>query len=646
MSYLVFDKNELVNLDYSLNKEILRSNRAGSYCSYTLAGCNTRKYHGLLVCPLEQIDGEKHVLLSSLDLSIIQHDAEFNLGIHQYPNDFAPKGHKYLRNFEMDVIPKATYRVGGVILTQETIFITNEELLIIRYTLEEAHSPTKIRLRPFLAFRNFHQLSKANMNANTKVDHIKNGIKTKLYNGYPFLYLQFSKPNEFIAVPDWYYNIEYEREKERGYEYQEDLFVPGYFEMDIKKGETIYFSASLSLQEPSNIAKKFAAELKSRIPRDSFEHCLQNAAQQFVVRRGEKTEVVAGYHWFGSWGRDTFIALPGLTLAFDNEKDCRAVLDTQVGKLSGGLFPNMGDDSNPAFNSVDAPLWFFWTLQQYTHYTKDPLDVWKRYSKAMKDILNGYRNGIAFNIHMEENGLIWAGEPGKALTWMDAVIHGKPVTPRMGFDVEINALWYNAVMFSLELARKAKDTKFIKEWQDLPPLIQQSFVETFWDESRGYLADYVNGGYKDWSVRPNQVIATMLDYSPISDDIKKKVLDIAESELLTPRGLRSLSPNDENYKGTYEGIQEERDSAYHQGTLWPWLLYPFCEGYLRLHKKNGLPLVKELYKGFEEVMLEAGIGTISEIYDGDPPHLPRGAISQAWSVASVINIGKLIEKYS
>jgi len=646
MSYLVFDKNELVNLDYSLNKEILRSNRAGSYCSYTLAGCNTRKYHGLLVCPLEQIDGEKHVLLSSLDLSIIQHDAEFNLGIHQYPNDFAPKGHKYLRNFEMDVIPKATYRVGGVILTQETIFITNEELLIIRYTLEEAHSPTKIRLRPFLAFRNFHQLSKANMNANTKVDHVKNGIKTKLYNGYPFLYLQFSKPNEFIAVPDWYYNIEYEREKERGYEYQEDLFVPGYFEMDIKKGETIYFSASLSLQEPSNIAKKFAAELKSRIPRDSFEHCLQNAAQQFVVRRGEKTEVVAGYHWFGSWGRDTFIALPGLTLAFDNEKDCRAVLDTQVGKLSGGLFPNMGDDSNPAFNSVDAPLWFFWTLQQYTHYTKDPLDVWKRYSKAMKDILNGYRNGIAFNIHMEENGLIWAGEPGKALTWMDAVIHGKPVTPRMGFDVEINALWYNAVMFSLELARKAKDTKFIKEWQDLPPLIQQSFVETFWDESRGYLADYVNGGYKDWSVRPNQVIATMLDYSPISDDIKKKVLDIAESELLTPRGLRSLSPNDENYKGTYEGTQEERDSAYHQGTVWPWLLYPFCEGYLRLHKKSGLPLVKELYKGFEEVMLEAGIGTISEIYDGDPPHLPRGAISQAWSVASVINIGKLIEKYS
>jgi len=421
MSYLNFDKNEIVNLEYSLNKEIVRSNRAGSYCSYTLSGCNTRKYHGLLVCPLEQIDGEKHVLLSSLDLTIIQHDAEFNLGIHKYPNDYLPKGHKYIRNFEMDVIPKATYRVGGVILTQETIFITDDEHFIIKYTLEDAHSPTKIRLKPFLAFRNFHQLSKANMHANNKVEQVKNGIKAKLYNGYPFLYMQFSKPNEFISVPDWYYNIEYEQEKERGYDYTEDLFVPGYFEMTIKKGESVYFSASLKAQEPSNIAKEFSDELDGRIPRDSFENCLANAAQQFIVHRGDKTEVIAGFHWFGSWGRDTFIALPGLTLTLDNEKDCRAVLDTQVAKLSGGLFPNMGNDSNPAFNSVDAPLWFFWTLQQYTQYTKKPLDVWKKYSKPMKDILNGYRDGISFNIQMRENGLIWSGEPGKALTWMDAV---------------------------------------------------------------------------------------------------------------------------------------------------------------------------------------------------------------------------------
>ena len=646
MSYLNFDKNEIVNLEYSLNKEIVRSNRAGSYCSYTIVGCNTRKYHGLLVCPLEQIDGEKHVLLSTLDATIVQHEAEFNLGIHKFPGDYHPKGHKYIRNFEMDKISKVTWRVGGVILTREMIFISNEEQIIIKYTLEDAHSATKIRLRPFLAFRNFHALGKANMDANTKVDKVKNGIKSKLYNGYPFLYMQFSKENEFVSVPDWYYNIEYDEEKARGYDYSEDLFVPGYFEMPIKKGESVYFSASLKLQEPESLIKKFAAEIKDRLPRDSFHNCLQNAAQQFIVHRGDKAEVIAGYHWFGSWGRDTFIALPGLTLSLDDEKNCRAVLDTQISKLSNGLFPNMGNDSNPAFNSVDAPLWFFWTLQKYAQYTQNSLDVWKRYSKAMKDILNGYRNGVSYNIKMQENGLIWSGEPGKALTWMDAVIHGKPVTPRMGFDVEINALWYNAIMFCLELAKHAKDSKFINEWKDLPALIKDSYLQTFWDEKRGYLADYVNGGYKDWSVRPNQVIATALEYSPITDDIKKAVLDIVESELLTPRGLRTLSPNDENYQGTYEGDQAARDSAYHQGTAWPWLLQPFCEGYLRLNKKSGLSVVKEIYNDFEPVLMEAGIGTVSEIYDGDPPHYARGAISQAWSVASVIYIGKLIEQYS
>lgn len=647
MSYLNFDKNEIVNLEYSLNKEIVRSNRAGSYCSYTIVGCNTRKYHGLLVCPLEQIDGEKHVLLSSLDATIVQREEEFNLGIHKYANDYNPKGHKYIRNFEIDKISKVTYRVGGVILIKETTFITtDEEQIIIKYTLEDAHSPTVMRFRPFLAFRNFHQLSKANMDANTKVEKVKNGIKAKLYNGYPFLYMQFSKQNEFISVPDWYYNIEYDEERQRGYDYCEDLFVPGYFEMPIEKGESLYFSASLKLQDSTLLSKKFSNEIKGRQFRDSYSNCLQNAAQQFIVKRDKKTEIIAGYPWFGSWGRDTFIALPGLTLALNNEKDCKAVLDTQISKLNAGLFPNMGNDSNPAFNSVDAPLWFFWTLQRYAEFTKDPLDVWKRYSNAMKDILNGYKNGLAFNIQMRDNYLIWSGELGKSLTWMDAVIYGKPVTPRMGFDVEINALWYNAIVFSIELAKLSKDLKFIKEWKDFPEKIRDSFIQTFWDEQRGYLADYVNGGYRDWSVRPNQIIATFVDYSPIPDEIKKAVLDVVENELLTPRGLRTLSPNDEHYRGTYDGDQQSRDSAYHQGTVWPWLLYPFCESYMKLHKKNGLPMIENLYKGFEPVMMEAGVGTISEIYDGDPPHNPRGAISQAWSVASIINIGHLIEKYS
>ena len=646
MSYLQFDKNNIVNLDYSLSREIIRSNRGGTYSSRTIVGCNTRKYHGVLVCPIEEIDGDRHVLLSSLDVTVVQHDAEFNFGIHKYPGEiFHPNGHKYIRNFEIDKTTKTTYRVGGVVLTRESLLISNEEQVIIKFTLEEANSPTKLRLRPFLAFRNHHALSKANMYANTKVDKISNGVKSRLYNGYPALHMQLSKANEFLQVPDWFYNIEYQEEQIRGYDYQEDLFVPGYFEVPIKKGESIYFSASLKESAPASLSRKFISETDNRIPRDSYFNCLKSAAQQFIVRRDKKVEIIAGFHWFGSWGRDTFISLPGLTLALDDDKTCKSVIDTQVSKLKDGLFPNMGSDENPAFNSVDAPLWFFWSLQEYAKYTKNASEVWDKYSKPMKAILNAFKNGMSYNIKMHENGLIWAGEHGKALTWMDAVVFGKPATPRMGYDVEINALWYNAICFCLELAKEAKDNKFTKEWKDMPSLIADSYVKTFWSEEKGYLADYVDGNYKDWSVRPNQVIAAALDYSPIEDDIKRALLDKVEQELLTPRGLRTLSPKNENYIGIYEGDQPTRDNAYHNGTVWPWLLEPFCRAYLNIHKKSGISLVQKIYNGFEEEMTKHGVGTIAEIYDGDPPHQAKGAISQAWSVAALLRINKMIEEY-
>jgi len=635
MGYLQFDKNEIVNLEYSLNKEIVRSNRSGSYSCTTIVGCNTRKYHGLLVCPIEEIDGERHVILSSLDVTVVQHDAEFNFGLHKYPGEnYYPKGHKYIRNFEID---------KTVVLSRENILIPNEEQVIFKYTLDDAHSHTLLRFKPYLAFRNLHSLSKANLYANTKVENVPNGIKSRLYNGYPALFMQFSKKCDFLHSPDWYYNIEYQEEQKRGYDFQEDLFVPGYFELPIEKGETIYFSASLKEAVPSAISKKYISESKNRVARDSFESCLRNAAQQFIVKRNKKTEIIAGFPWFGSWGRDTFISLPGLTLAVDDEKTCRNVIDTMVEKMKDGLFPNMGNDSNFAFNSVDAPLWFFWSLQQLAEYTKNPADIWIKYSKPMKAVLNAFKNGASFNIKMHDNGLIWAGETGKALTWMDAIVFGKPVTPRMGYDVEINALWYNAIMFSMEAAKADKDTKFLKEWSGIPEKIAESYIKVFWDEEKGYLADCVDGNVKDWSVRPNQVIATALDYTPITDDIKKAVLDVVKGELLTPRGLRTLSPKNENYKPNYEGDQPARDFAYHQGTVWPWLLEPFCKGYLKIHKNSGAQLVRDIYKGFEPDLLEYGIGTISEIYDGDPPHAPRGAISQAWSVAALLRISKMLE---
>lgn len=646
MSYIKFDKSQLINLEYSLDREIIRSNRAGSYASMTIVGCNTRKYHGLLVCPLEQFKGEKHVLLSSLDATIVEKDQEFNLGIHKYEGDnFMPKGHKYVRNFEAETIARTTYRVGSVVLVRTSLLVEREQQILIKYQLLESQGPIRIRIRPFLAFRNIHNLSKSNLFARTKVRKTSNGVAAKLYEGFPSLYMQFSKKPEYVHVPDWYYNIEYLQEMKRGYAYKEDLFVPGYFELTMKADETIIFSASTSEAATTSLKRKYTNELSSRIPRTSFYNCLVNSAQQFIVRKDRKTEVIAGFPWFGTWGRDTFIALPGLTIAIRDPESFIAVADTMVRRLKDGLFPNMGADDDPAFNSVDAPLWFIWSLQQFHNF--DPTyDLWKRYGKHIKHILHYFRTGTMFNIHMQENGMIHAGEEFKALTWMDAVVYDCPVTQRDGNPVEISALWYNDIRFALELAEKAGEKKFIDEWKDIPGLIEESFVNVFWYEEGGYLADCVKNGVQDISVRPNQIIATAMDHSPLSTEMKKSILDVVEGELLTPKGLRTLSPKNSQYKGDYKGKQEIRDEAYHQGTVWPWLLEHFCATYLKINKTTGLSLVKKLYYGFEEDMNVNGIGSVSEIYDGDPPHKGRGAISQAWSVSALLRIRRMIKNYS
>jgi predicted glycogen debranching enzyme len=645
MSYIHFDKSQLINLEFSLTKEILRTNRAGAYTFSTIIGANTRKYHGLLVVPQPAIDQDNHVLLSSLDETVIQREAEFNLAIHMFRGEnYSPKGHKYILDFDVKQIPMLTYGVGGVVLTKETLFTVNDDKMMIRYTLVEAHSPTRIRFRPMLAFRNIHFLTHANHNADRKYIPIENGIKVSLYQGYSHLHMQFSKQVDYVHVPDWYYDYEYIREKERGYEYLEDLYSPGYFETSIEKGESIVFCAGLESADVSKLKRNFNQEVARRVPRDNFEHCLVNAAQQFIISRDKQTEVIAGYPWFGRWGRDTFIALPGLTLTQNDTKTFRAVIDTIVQQLRGPLFPNFGQGHEQAFNSVDASLWFFWSLQQYATHTGEQKKVWEKYGRKMKAILNGYRAGTMYNIQMHENGLIYAGVPGLAITWMDAIINGKPVNARVGFTVEVNALWYNAVMFALELARLAGDNEFVTEWEPVGALIPDSFVRTFYDEKRGYLADYVDGDQKDFSVRPNMVFATSLPYSPIEEEIRKKVLDIVEKELLTPRGLRTLSPKDPDYQGIYYGDQPARDLAYHNGAVFPWLFGHFAEGYLNLHGRSGLSKIKEIYDGFEDEIVNHGIGTIAEVYDGDPPHRPGGAISQAWSVAELLRVGQMIRQ--
>jgi len=600
----------------------------------------------LLIAPQPAIDNDDHVLLSALDETVIQHGTEFNLAIHKFSGDvFVPKGHKYITDFEADPIPVITYKVGGVVLQKERLFLSLDDRILIKYTLVDAHSPTRLRLRPFLAFRSHHRLSKANNWVDKKYHHIENGIKVRMYQGYSYVHMQFSRQVEYTHVPDWYYNFEYMQEKERGYDYLEDLYTPGFFETSIRKGESIIFSAGLNDIRAASLKKLYNIEIKKRIPRDSFENCLINAAQQFIVKRGKHTEIIAGFPWFGRWGRDTFVASPGLTLALDDTATFKAILNTIVHEQQGIFFPNYGVGDEANFNSIDAPLWFFWTLQQYAIQTNRKQYVWNTYGHRMRAILSGYRYGNMFNLGMRENGLIYAGETGKALTWMDAIVEGKPVTPRAGMPVEVNALWYNAIMFSLELARLSGDKDFIDEWQAVASMIPSSFIETFWDESRGYLADYVDGSYRNFDVRPNMVFATSLPYTPLNEEKRKKILDVVQKELLTPRGLRTLSPKHPDFQGVYCGDQAMRDRIYHNGAVFPWLLGAFIEGYLKIYGKTGLGFVKTLYSGFEEVMHEHGIGTVSELYDGDPPHKAGGAISQAWSVAELLRIGKMIKKY-
>jgi predicted glycogen debranching enzyme len=643
MSYLNFDKNELVNLEYSLQREYLRTNRSGAYSSSTLAGCNTRKYHGMLIVKLNDLDGGKHVLLSSLDESVIQHDAQFNLGIHKFPGDFyEPKGHKYIRNFEFDTIPKMTYRVGGVVLTKSSLLVEDENQLIVKYSLEDAHSETLLRFKPFLAFRNVHSLSKANLYANSKYIPVKNGIKMKLYEGYPDLYMQFSKAVDFVPVPDWFRNIEYIKEQERGYDYQEDLLVPGYFELPIKKGEVVFFSASTVEKSPVSFKKLYNFELKRHIPRNSFINCLLNAAQQFIWVRKDGKDIVAGFPWYESIPRQTFKALAGLLLTQDKADVYEEILHTNLKRLQDGLLPKyVGAPSQ--FDAADAPLLLFCAVQDLKAYKKKEI-IWGEYGPAMKEILSNYKKGTLYNIHMQENGLIHAKQENLALTWMDAYIDGKPVTQRGGLNVEINAAWYNAVCFALELAEESKDKAFTDEWKDYPSIIAASFLNTFWSDERGYLADYADGDFTDWSVRPNMIIATSFEYSPLSREQKKMVVSLAKNELLTPKGLRSLAPASPDYKGSFLDNPEERSAAAHQGSVYPYLIYPFVKSYLEIHKAGGLSFVKQIIAGFEEEMAENGVGTISEVYEGNPPYTAQGAISQAWNVAGILRTAKLVEK--
>ena len=646
MSYLKFDKEQLINLEYSLNREILRSNRAGSYISTTLNGCNTRKYHGLLVCPIENFGGEKHVLLSSLDVSLIQEKEEFNLGIHRYKGGvYEPKGHKYIRHIEFDHIPKISYRIGNTVLIVERILVEKKEQILIRYTLEKAPEQTTFRFRPFLAYRNIHALNKANMFVDTRYKNVTNGIGTKMYEGYPELFMQFSHEAEFVPVPDWYYDVEYLKELHRGYEYLEDLFAPGYFELQLEQGESVVFSASTEVANPVSLKQRFTKELNKRTRRYTFISSLRNASEQFVLHKKNETDIIAGFPWYNSITRQTFISLPGLALAQNNNQLYEEVLDTYTNHLNNGLFPDFIYENTHTYNAADLSLWFIWAIQQYAKNHKRLTAIWDKYGPAIKEILANYNTSTPSFLSITPDGLIYAEKENTALTWMNSYVHGLPVVQRDGLTVETNALWYNAVCFALELAKTAGDNEFVEQWGEMPEKIGAAFLKTFWNKEHNHLADVARYKSTDWAIRPNMVIAAAMPFTPLSKEQKKLVLSVAKKKLLTKRGLRSLSPDNLRYKGAVSGNPGEREAVIHQGAVWPWLMPFFVEAYLNIHQAGGLPFVKQFMEFFEEEMTEHCIGTLSEMYDGNPPHNAKGAISQAWNVAGVYYAIDLVQNY-
>lgn len=646
MSYLRFEKALMTNLEESLSRELLRTNRSGAYSCSTIVDCNTRKYHGLLVVPIPELDDENYVLLSSMDVTVIQHGAEFNLGLHKYQgNNYSPKGHKYIREFDCDKVPTTLYRVGGVLLKKEVVFQHYEDRILIRYTLVDAHSATTLRFKPFLAFRSVRQFTHENAAASREYHNVDNGIKTCMYSGYPDLYMQFNKKNEFIFQPDWYRGVEYPKEQERGYASNEDLYVPGYFEMSIKKGESIVFSASTSEIKSSSLKKLFDKEVDVRAPRDNFFHCLVNAAHQFHNSKNDKEHyLLAGYPWFKCRARDTFISLPGLTLAIEEQSYFETIMKTAEKGLREFMEGKPLSVEIYEMEHPDVPLWAVWAVQQYAKEAGEEKCM-EMYSSLVCDIVEYIMSGGHPNLRLDENGLVYANGRDKAITWMNSTANGRPVVPRTGYIVEFNALWYNALRFAAKIYANIGNSEKAAELEQLSAKCKQSFVDTFLNDY-GYLFDYVDGNMMDWSVRPNMIFAVALDYSPLSQDQKKSVLDICTRELLTPKGLRSLSPKSGGYNPMYVGPQVQRDYAYHQGTAWPWLGGFYMEACLKLYKRTRLSFIERQMVGYEDEMMINCLGTIPELSDGNPPFRARGAMSFAMNVAEILRTLNLMEKYT
>lgn len=643
MSYLNFDKSLLNNLERSLLKEMIRTNRAGTYNSTTLVDCNTRKYHGQLVLPLPHLSDDNYVLLSSLDETVIQHGAEFNLGLHKYgEGNFSPNGHKYIREFDTEVVTRTTYRVGGVILQKERLLVSFEPRVLIRYTLLEAHSATTLRFRPFLAFRSVNELTHENERANANMDEVQNGRVNQMYHEFPQLFMQFSKGVNYTHEPHWYKDIEYPKEQERGYEYKEDLLVPGWFELPMKKGESVIFAAGITEVNPRTLKQTWEKEVERRAVKDSMAAWLKNSASQLYKREGDKCYLLAGYPWYKESAREEFFSLPACTLLINRPEYWEAIMDkTAVEEVRAFLEGDYPKIKMTGMDEPDVLLWFIRSIQQFAE-NRSIEEAAQKYGQLCADIIEYIRKQKHPRVFLHSNGLLWVDGTQRPATWMNAIENGRPITPRTGYVVEINALWYNALCFASELLRAMGQEHRADLVSYQSELCKSAFVDTFWNGV--YLYDYVIDSYKNNEVRPNQIWAAGLPYSPLDRKQQKAVVDICTKELLTPRGLRTISPKSGEYRPVYIGGQQERDHNFHNGPVWPWTIVAYARAYMRTYKHSGIGFMERMLVGFEVEMGELCIGTLNELYDGNPPYKGHGGMSYAPSVAAVISVMKEVEK--
>lgn len=642
MAFLKFNKSELVNLSYSLKREIICANKTGAYCNTSIVTCNTRRYHGLLAVPIDAFGGKKHLLLSSLDESLILNGKQFNLGIHCYGSVYEPRGHKYIIDFEADPVPKITYRVGEIVFTKSILLVPDSDQVMIRFELVNAPAKVKLLLTPFLAFRDIHALTDENPNARTEGWEIPNGVAFNLYDGFPDLNMQFNtKDVSFETAPCWYKGITYSDEYRRGFACKEDLYVPGHFETEMKPGDAIVFSASVAIANPSGLKRKFDSFVAKAAKITTYHEQLVHCADLLKQDRGGHKMITAGFSWlYTGLLRETLEALPGLTLYANGDKaEFEEILDNLIADNQERLFHRT--------TQVEAPLRLAGALGRYIEYGADPKAVWKKYGPTVKGILESYLPGRRVEVAMQPNGLLWAQLDHWALSWMNTYVDGNPVTERAGYQVETNAMWFQSVLFTVTMERKysPSDSAFLKEWSHILDLIRENFQNTFWNARAGYLADYVDNAGQHLEVRPNMLYALVGEDIPVEPEIAQRVLQVIDNELVTRRGIRTLSPRHSEYKGVYEGSQTDRDLAYYNGCCLTSLLGPYCEVCFKMKGAAFLNKAQWLVNGFYEDLNKHGVGAFSELYDGDPPHEPHGAISSALSTAALLEVEYLKNKY-